>query len=82
MTEDANSERVAAELKTKAKEAGLWALGHPSEIGGGGLPFMDFVYLNEVIGRSHWVSGLLAVCLCKIQSCFICTPATSNESVS
>ena len=54
MSEDANSERVAAELKTKAKEAGLWALGHPSEIGGGGLPFMDFVYLNEVIGRSHW----------------------------
>ena len=54
MSEDANSERVAAELKTKAKEAGLWALGHPSEIGGGGLPFMDFVYMNEVIGRSHW----------------------------
>ncbi len=54
MSEDANSERVAAELKTKAKEAGLWALGHPSEIGGGGVPFMDFVYLNEVIGRSHW----------------------------
>ena len=54
MSEDANSERVASELKTKAKEAGLWALGHPSEIGGGGLPFMDFVYLNEVIGRSHW----------------------------
>ena len=54
MNEDANSERVAAELKTQAKEAGLWALGHPSEIGGGGLPFMDFVYLNEVIGRSHW----------------------------
>jgi len=54
MREDANSERVAAELKAKAKEAGLWALGHPSEIGGGGLPFMDFVYLNEVIGRSHW----------------------------
>ena len=54
MNEDANSERVAAELKTKAKESGLWALGHPVEIGGGGLPFMDFVYLNEVIGRSHW----------------------------
>ena len=33
MAEDANSERVAAELKIKAKEAGLWALGHPSEIG-------------------------------------------------
>ncbi len=56
MGEDANSETVAAELKTEAKESGLWALGHPAEIGGGGLPFMDFVYLNEVIGRSHWGS--------------------------
>ena len=56
MGEDSNSERVAAELKTEAKESGLWALGHPAEIGGGGLPFMDFVYLNEVIGRSHWGS--------------------------
>ena len=54
MSDDANSEGVAAELKSKAKESGLWALGHPTEIGGGGLPFMDFVYLNEVIGRSHW----------------------------
>ena len=54
MSDDANSEEVAAELKSKAKESGLWALGHPTEIGGGGLPFMDFVYLNEVIGRSHW----------------------------
>ena len=56
MGEDSNSERVAAELKTEAKDSGLWALGHPAEIGGGGLPFMDFVYLNEVIGRSHWGS--------------------------
>ena len=56
MGEDSNSERVAAELKTEAKESGLWALGPPAEIGGGGLPFMDFVYLNEVIGRSHWGS--------------------------
>jgi len=54
MGEDANSGPVATELKSKAKESGLWALGHPTEIGGGGLPFMDFVYLNEVIGRSHW----------------------------
>ena len=56
MGEDSNSEIVAAELKAEAKESGLWALGHPAEIGGGGLPFMDFVYLNEVIGRSHWGS--------------------------
>jgi alkylation response protein AidB-like acyl-CoA dehydrogenase len=47
------------ELKAEAKRRDLWALGHPAEIGGGGLPFMDFVYLNEVIGRSEW--GQLAV---------------------
>ena len=41
-------------LKQQAKDEGIWALGHPKEIGGGGLPFMAFVYLNEVIGRSHW----------------------------
>ena len=28
-------------LKAEAKRRGLWALGHPKEIGGGGLPFMD-----------------------------------------
>ncbi len=42
-----------AELQAEAKARGLWALGHPEEIGGGGLPFMDFVYLNEIIGRSE-----------------------------
>ena len=47
------------DLKAEAKRRDLWALGHPAEIGGGGLPFMDFVYLNEVIGRSEW--GQLAV---------------------
>ncbi|HZQ27881.1 MAG TPA: acyl-CoA dehydrogenase family protein [Acidimicrobiales bacterium] len=46
-------------LKSEAKERGLWALGHPEEIGGGGLPFMSFVYLNEIIGRSEY--GQVAV---------------------
>src|SRR6266516_3122868 len=54
----ARDDEAAAEatrrLKARAKAAGLWALGHPKEIGGGGVPFMPFVYLNEVIGRSHW----------------------------
>jgi len=54
MGEDAAADAMAETLKAQAKEVGLWALGHPEEIGGGGLPFMDFVYLNEVIGRSHW----------------------------
>src|SRR3954453_1009058 len=50
---------VMADLKAEAKARRLWALGHPKEIGGGGLPFMPFVYLNEVIGRSEY--GQLAV---------------------
>ena len=40
-------------LMQKAKDEGLWALGHPEEIGGGGLPFMDYVFINEVVGRSE-----------------------------
>src|SRR3954447_19897499 len=40
-------------LKAEAKERGLWALGHPTEIGGGGIDLLDFVYLNEIIGRSE-----------------------------
>lgn len=41
-------------LQREAKAEGLWALGHPEEIGGGGLPFMDYVYVNEVQGRSEF----------------------------
>ncbi|MFC5752313.1 acyl-CoA dehydrogenase family protein [Actinomadura rugatobispora] len=46
-------------LRGEAKEAGLWALGHPAGLGGGGLPFLDYVYVNEVQGRSEW--GQLAL---------------------
>jgi acyl-CoA dehydrogenase len=51
---DAAAEEKLEELKAEAKRRNLWALGHPAEIDGGGLPFMDFVYLNEIIGRSEW----------------------------
>ncbi|MBI3247782.1 MAG: acyl-CoA dehydrogenase family protein [Deltaproteobacteria bacterium] len=54
MRENAEAEHVLEDLKRSAKRQGLWALGHPQEIGGGGLPFMTFVYLNEIIGRSYW----------------------------
>lgn len=40
-------------LMREAKSAGLWALGHPKDIGGGGLPFLDYVYINEVVGRAE-----------------------------
>ncbi|MGI5271372.1 acyl-CoA dehydrogenase family protein [Nonomuraea sp. CA-218870] len=47
------------ELQEEAKKEGLWALGHPKELGGGGLPFLDYVYVNEVQGRSEY--GQLAL---------------------
>ncbi|MGC4963722.1 acyl-CoA dehydrogenase family protein [Gordonia sp. DT218] len=56
--EDASTE-VLGGLRSRAKELDLWALGHPSDVGGGGVPFMDFVHLNEIIGRSEF--GQLAV---------------------
>jgi alkylation response protein AidB-like acyl-CoA dehydrogenase len=54
MRENEESERALEDLKRSAKRQSLWALGHPKEIGGGGVPFMAFVYLNEIIGRSYW----------------------------
>jgi acyl-CoA dehydrogenase len=56
---DGGGRAAIDELKASAKAQGLWALGHPREIGGGGVPFMSFVYLNEVIGRSEF--GQVAV---------------------
>ena len=53
---DAGGEPARAlmrQLTDAAKAAGLWALGHPKDIGGQGLPFLDYVYVNEVIGRSE-----------------------------
>jgi alkylation response protein AidB-like acyl-CoA dehydrogenase len=47
------SQATMRRLMDEAKQAGLWALGHPKEIGGGGLPFLDYVYVNEVVGRSE-----------------------------
>ncbi|MFI9533997.1 acyl-CoA dehydrogenase family protein [Nocardia fusca] len=57
--DDDTARKALARLRARAKELGLWALGHPAEVGGGGLPFLDFVYLNEIIGRSEF--GQLAV---------------------
>ncbi|MEU1724381.1 acyl-CoA dehydrogenase family protein [Nonomuraea sp. NPDC005692] len=48
-----------AGLRDEARKEGLWALGHPRELGGGGLPFLDYVYVNEIQGRSEY--GQLAL---------------------
>lgn len=41
-------------LKKEAKRLDLWALGHPTSIGGGGLGFLEMTHLNAVIGRSFF----------------------------
>lgn len=58
----ADKQAAFAQLHTltdEAKSQGLWALGHPVDIGGQGMPFLEYVYMNEVIGRSEF--GQLAV---------------------
>ncbi|MBM4382126.1 MAG: acyl-CoA dehydrogenase family protein [Deltaproteobacteria bacterium] len=50
---DENAREIIRGLMADAKQQGLWALGHPKEIGGGGMPFLDYVYVNEVVGRSE-----------------------------
>jgi alkylation response protein AidB-like acyl-CoA dehydrogenase len=47
------------QLKHEAKRRGLWALGHPAEIGGGGRSFIETALLNEVIGRSYYGQNAL-----------------------
>ena len=48
----AESLALVDELRGEAKRHGLWALGHPQDIGGRGLTMGEYLFVNEVIGRS------------------------------
>ena len=50
---DADAAALMRELQAEAKAAGLWALGLPREIGGGGLEFLPYCHVNEEVGRSE-----------------------------
>ena len=51
--------RTMKAIQAEAKKRGLWALGLPKEIGGGGLEFMPYVFVNEIVGRSEFaIAGL------------------------
>src|ERR1017187_1305544 len=52
--EQAEAWNLMQSIQQKAKERGLWALGLPKEIGGGGLGFMPYVFVNEIVGRSEY----------------------------
>src|SRR4051794_19130577 len=65
------------DLQSQAKAEGLWALGHPEELGGGGMPFMDYVYVNEVQGRSEF--GQLALGTFTLQDSLMLHRHASDE---
>jgi alkylation response protein AidB-like acyl-CoA dehydrogenase len=67
-------------LMDEAKAAGLWALGHPKEIGGQGLPFLDYVYVNEVVGRSEHAMVALGRTRCRTRSCSTCMRRRNGAS--
>ncbi len=74
---DESSAEAMAELKTLAKQRGVWALGHPASIGGGGLPFLDYVMINEIVGRSYW--GTEALGTLSFQDCLMLLEFGTDE---
>ncbi|HYY80060.1 MAG TPA: acyl-CoA dehydrogenase family protein [Actinomycetes bacterium] len=52
--EDDEAEALLKRLQGEVKAAGMWAPFIGPEAGGSGRGFLPYVFLNEVIGRSHW----------------------------
>ena len=52
--EDDAADELIADLRERAKEAGIWAPHLPREAGGTGSGFIEYALLNEEIGRSMW----------------------------
>lgn len=74
---DDNARDLLRDLQRQAKDEGLWALGHPAHLGGGGLPFMDYVYVNEVQGRSEF--GQIALGTYTLQDSLMLDRYASDE---
>ena len=77
LTDDPRGE-LMGQLKAQAKSQGLWALGHPADIGGQGIPFMPFVFMNEIIGRSRF--GSVAVGSMSMQDSIMLNLYASDET--
>ncbi len=52
--DDEAAEALVADLRARARGAGLWAPHIGPEAGGTGRGFLAYAYLNEQIGRSYW----------------------------
>lgn len=65
------------EIEEKAKAEGLYALGHPKHLGGGGLSMLDYAYVNEVIGRCEPAQQALGTV--SLQTVVMFDPVASDE---
>jgi len=52
---------LRADIRTKVKQAGLWAPHLPEEYGGCGLSFLEHAYMNEVLAYSLGAASLFGV---------------------
>ncbi len=52
---------VRADIRTKVKQAGLWAPHLPCEYGGAGLDFLELAYMNEVLAYAVGGAALFGV---------------------
>ncbi|MCA1831413.1 MAG: acyl-CoA dehydrogenase family protein [Actinomycetota bacterium] len=73
----AEAHALGRDLQSLAKRERLWALGHPTHLGGGGLPFLDYVYINEVQGRSEY--GQIALGTYSLQDSLMLDRYASHE---
>ncbi len=48
-------------IKTKVRQAGLWAPHLPTEYGGAGLDFLELAYMNEVLAYAIGAASLFGV---------------------
>jgi acyl-CoA dehydrogenase len=56
-----DARQLREEIKTKVKQAGLWAPHLPEEYGGSGLNFLEHAYMNEVLAYAVGAAALFGV---------------------
>jgi alkylation response protein AidB-like acyl-CoA dehydrogenase len=76
LAKTAGWEAIFDDLVKKAKGDGLWAMGHPSSMGGRGLPWSQYAYVNEVIGRTDAAMNVFGSY--SVQTCLMLDAAASE----
>ncbi len=57
----AQSREIREQIKTKVRQAGLWAPHLPAEYGGAGLDFLELAYMNEVMAYAIGGGALFGI---------------------